>query len=261
MKIKFNQLKSKKYLLLFILVMVINILLTVSLLRVSFSQIRKDDFSSQRPIKAVVIEQKDNPLRITVINVDNSPLSYQEVICSLQNVSNKPIRSYTLLGESKGSGKIITGFFATRLLQTGESKTDTIPLERRGIKEGEAVLLSIDYVEFEDGSFWGNDSRGKSKALAGQREGTKASIRELKALIKNQNVSKANNVTNLLRDLENVMVDVPDANQSDEWKRGFRLGYKSVISILQGIEGQNIENLAKKLDEMEKLLNKEVRIQ
>lgn len=256
MKTKFNQLKSKKYFLLFILVMLINTLLTVSLLRVSFSQTKKDDFSSQRAVKAAVMEQKDSPLRITIVNVDNSPLSYQVIISSLQNVSNKPIRAYTLLGDgSKSSGKVITSSFTTELLQAGQSVINSFDLERQSIKEGETVLLSIDYVEFEDGSSWGNDNQRKSKALAGEREGRKVAIKQLKDLLKNQNLSSASDITNLLKDLEEITVYVPDVNQSDEWKRGFRLGYKSVVSILQGIEGKKIEKLTQKLDEMEKIAN------
>lgn len=261
MKDKLNNLKNKKYLLLFILVMVLNAVLTVTLLRVSFGQ-NKEDFSSQQPIKAEVMEQKGSPLRIVIVNVDNSALSHQEIICSLQNIGNKPIRAYTLLGGGKGDGKIITRFFATKLFQAGESEINSVPLERRSIKEGETILLSIDYIEFEDGSSWGVDSRGKSKALAGQREGTKAAIKQLKDLIKNQNANGANSVTNFLKqDLQEITVAAPDANQSDEWKRGFQLGYKSVISILQGIEGQKIEKLTKKLDEMEKIADKEGQIQ
>lgn len=262
MKNKFKNLKSRKYLLLFILVMGLNTLLTVTLLQVSFSQTKKEDFSNQQPVKVEVMEQKDSPLRITIINVNNSPLSYQEIIISLQNVSDKPIRAYTLVGDAgKSSGKVITNSFATELLQIGLSVTNSIDLERQSIKEGETALLSIDYVEFEDGSSWGNDNQRKSKVLAGEREGRKVAVKQLKDLLKNRNISSMSDITNLLKDLEGTIVQVPEANQSDEWKRGFRLGYKSVISILQGIEGHKIEKFTKKLDEIEKIATKEVSIQ
>ncbi|HEY0427454.1 MAG TPA: hypothetical protein VGC76_06575 [Pyrinomonadaceae bacterium] len=253
MKNKFDSFKSKKYLLLFALVMVLNIALTVVLLRVSFGQTKRDDFSSQQPVKVEVMEQKNNPLRITVVTVDNSALSHQEVIFSLQNLDRKAVRAYTLLGSSKSSGKIITGFFAAKLFKAEEPVINSLPIERQNIKEDEPVILSIDYVEFEDGSSWGTDSRGKSMEINGEIEGVKTAIRQLKDLIKNQS---ADSLAALLKqETQEITVDVPDINQSEEWKKGFRMGYRTVISILQRVDKQTTENLARRLDELEKVAN------
>lgn len=256
MKIKFDNLKSKRYFLLFVFVMALNISLAVILLRVSFSQTQKEDSSSQRPVKVEVMEQKDNPLRITVVNVDNSSLSFQDIIYSLQNVSNKPIKAYTLLGDGKRGGKVITSFFTAKRFQTGESIIGSLDIERVNITDGEAVLLSIDYVEFEDGSSWGSDSAEKSEEIAGQREGIKAAIKRLKDTITKQTPESTNNIVDFLKqDMREIVVDVPDANQSDKWQGGFRFGYKSVISILQRIENQKTEKIIEKLDEIEKIAN------
>ncbi|HEX8737986.1 MAG TPA: hypothetical protein VF721_21820 [Pyrinomonadaceae bacterium] len=252
---KLSAFEGKKYLFLFIFIMALNISLTVFLIRVSFGQSQKADFSSQPPVKVKILEQKDCPIQITVINVDNSALSAQNIVYSLQNISNKPIRAYTLLGNGKNDGKVVTNSFAIKLFQPSEYEYDDFFVEREIAKEG-TIFLSIDYVEFEDGSSWGKDREKKSKEIAGEREGRKAAIRHLKDLIKNQNANGENGIKTFLKqDVKEISVDVPDTNQPDEWKRGFRGGYKGVISILQRIKEQEIESLAKKLDEMEKFAN------
>lgn len=256
MKNTFNYLRSKKFLLPFIFVMVLNTFLAVVLLRVSFAQTQNNDFSSQHPVKVETLRQKGCPLKIMIVNVDNSGLSYQNINYSLQNLSDKPIRAYTLLGDGKGNGKIITNFLSVELFQPNKNEFDSFPVERETIKENETVFLSIDYVEFADGSSWGSDSQGKSKEIAGQREGAKAAIQQLKNSIKNQKPNSENPVASLLtKDIQEISVDVPNTDQSDEWKKGFRRGYKTVIFVLQREREQGTANLTKKLDEMEKIAN------
>lgn len=249
-------LENRKYLFLFIFIMALNVSLTVVLINVSFGQSQKADFSSQPPIKVKIAEQKDCPLQITLVNVDNFALTHQTVNFNIQNIANKNVRAITILGDSENSGKIVTTSFATKLFQINEMISSDIPIEREMIKENNLLILSIDYVEFEDGSFWGKDSQRKSKEIAGEREGRRAAVRHLKDLIKNQNADGGNGIKTFLKqDIKEISVDVPDTNQPDEWKRGFRGGYKTVISILQRIREQEIENLTKKLDEMEELAN------
>jgi hypothetical protein len=248
--------ESRKYLFLFIFVMILNISLTIVLLRVSFGQIQKAEPLSQPPIRVEIVEQKDCPLRIMVVNVDNSALSAQNIVYSLQNISNKSIRAYTLLGDGKSDGKVVTNSFISKLFQPSEYEYGDFFVEREIAKEEKTISLSIDYVEFEDGSAWGNDSQKKSKEIAGAREGRKAAIQHLKGLLKNQNATDETGIKTFLKqDIKQIIVAVPNTIQSDEWKTGFRGGYKAVISVLQRIREQEIETLAQKLDEMEKIAN------
>ena len=242
--------------------MLLNAALTVILLRSSFGQTQKNDYSKQQPVSVEVVKQKNCPLQIMVVNVDNSSLSFQSVNYSLQNISNKPIRNYVLLGDGESNGTVFTRFYTTELLQTNKYEFNEFPVERATIKDKETISLSIDYVEFFDGSSWGSDRQGKSKELNGQREGVKFAISQLKNLIKSQNRKSADETTNLLKqDIRDISVDMPDTSQSNEWKQGFQRGYKVVISVLQDEENKKTENLIKKLNEMENLLVKEVKVQ
>ena len=262
MKNYFKYLKSKRFLLLLVFVMLLNVTLTVVLLRASFGQTQRDDYSKQQLVNVEVGKQKGCPLRIMVINVDNSGLSFQNIAYSLQNISGKAIRAYTVLGDGKSNGKVVTRFYTTDLLQSGKYEFNDFPVERATIQEDEEIALSVDYVKFADGSSWGTDSQKKSKELDGQGEGVKFAISQIKNLIKGQDRKTANDVESLLnQDIRDISIEAPDTTQSEEWKQGFRRGYKAVVSVLQDEREQKTENLIKKLDEMEKLSRKEVKIQ
>lgn len=253
MQNKSNILKSKKFLLLFIFVMALNVFLAVVLLRETFAQKQNREFVFNTPIKVQAIFQKDCPLQIMVINVDNSNQDSQTVNYRLQNLSNKPIRAYTLLSDER-NGQIITNSFTTELLQVGKHQFSSFLVKQE--KEDETISLSIDYIEFADGSSWGIDKEETSKEIAGEREGRIAAIKQLKDSIKNQNMTSSYNGKNLLeQDVRELSIDIPKTNQSDKWKAGFRGGYKAVISLVQMSNIKETQTLMQKLDEMEKVAN------
>ncbi|MBX3294322.1 MAG: hypothetical protein KF762_01185 [Acidobacteria bacterium] len=246
---------NKKYRFSFFVVSVINVGLAVFLLNASFGQISGNNAMNQRPLKVEVTLQSDSPLSIMLINVDDSTLSSQTVNFAVQNIGSKSIRAYTILGKTKASGKLLTNSFATRLFKTGEIEQNGLSFESEIIKENEVLFLSVDYVEFEDGSFWGEDSQGHSKLIAGERAGRLAAINRLKKLVKNNDFAT---LTDLLgQKIAEISVSVPTSSQPGEWQRGYQRGYKAVISILQRSKEQEIDFLSTKLDEMEQLANEE----
>jgi hypothetical protein len=251
MKNNSRALENRKYLFLFIFVMALNVSLTAVLINVSFGQSQKADFSSQPPIKVKIEEQKDCPLQITVVNVDNFALTHQTVNFNIQNIANKNVRAITVLGNSGNSGKILTTSFATKLFQINEMISSDIPIEREMIKENNLLTLSIDYVEFEDGSSWGVDTQRKSENFAGERSGRLAAIKQIREFIKTQNLE---DLTNFLeQEITQIKVPMPDLNQSKEWQKGFQGGYKAVISIFKRLKEQKEKDFSARLDELEKL--------
>jgi hypothetical protein len=219
----------------------------------AFAQTSDNITKDQAPIVPEIVKQKNCPLAITVVNVDNSALSFQKADLVLQNVSNKSVRAYVLLGQAKTTGKINTYSFATKSLRANEFHESEVFLEREAIRESKQLFLSIDYVEFEDGSSWGVDSQGFSKNISGERAGRLAAIRELKNIIIANDVG---NLTKLLdQEITEITVDLPESGQSesDGWKKGYKTGYKTVFSVLQSHREKEIERLKAQIDEMEKL--------
>src|SRR4028118_1109698 len=91
--------KGQAYLLAFIGVTALNVALAVFLLQITSGQTNENRFKDQPPVKVELTTQSDSPLRITVINVDNSETSSQTVNFTIQNISNKLIKGYVILGK------------------------------------------------------------------------------------------------------------------------------------------------------------------
>lgn len=246
---KLNAKGRKKYWFGVLAVTALNGLLTAFLLNASPDQRFDDKFQNQKLVGAEVVKQESNPLQITVSYIDNTALSFQSVHLILQNIGNKPVRAYSLLGDIDTNGRVISTSFATRFLKAGELTETEMQIERQIIKTSSVLRLSIDYVEYSDGSSWGKDIHGKSKLIGGERAGRAFAIKYLRGLIKS---GKTADVTNLLgQKISELVVSVPEPGQSDEWKTGYRRGYKAIVSILQKQQPLSVVSFSKKLDELE----------
>jgi hypothetical protein len=84
-----NERKGKKYLVTFIAITALNLILGAFLIHKSSGQTNKH--ADQKPLMVEVTAQNDNPLRIMLIDIDNSALSTQKV-------------NYTMFNETGGSG-------------------------------------------------------------------------------------------------------------------------------------------------------------
>lgn len=247
---KFSVQKSKKYLVAFVFVMLLNIGLGAFLLHTVLAQTSEKDYRNQPPIIAKTVTQDDSPLRITTINVDNSATSFQSVNFIVQNISSKSVKGYVILGSGKNTGKIVSNFFPVKLFETIGVKQDELRLERSNIQPNDILSLSIDYVEFEDGSSWGEDAQGQSEFISGGRAGVKAATEQLKNLVDKREIVV---LTALLeKALVNIDVPLPESVKSEKWQRGFENGYKGVVYFLKGQRERGIEEISKRLDEIKK---------
>lgn len=244
---KSNELKSRRYFLAFLCVTALNVVLGGFLLK-SFGQSSGKDTQNQKPLKVEVAAQENSPLRLTLINVDNSPSWYQAVNYAVQNASGKPVQGYVIVASGKHTGQIVTSFFPIRSFRIGDSHADEMAIERVNIRPDEILSLSIDYVEFDDESSWGANTQGQSEHMAGGRAGVRAAAEYFIDLIKKHQFAA---VTPFLeKELVDIYVPFPDTNQSEKWRQGFDSGYKSVVSVLQSSRERGYEELLKKLDEI-----------
>jgi len=253
MKMRFYKFSKSNYLVTFVCFTGLNIILVGILLYTVYAQTTDEVLRNQTLLVVEVVKQKDCPVSFTIVNVDNSAPSFQRVNFNVQNISTKAIRAYVLTGQAKTTGKIITDSFITSLLNPGLFQGEEISLERKAIKESGRMFLSVDYIEFQDGSSWGVDSQGFSKRIAGERVGRVAAINRIKDLIARKNLVDLDGL--LGQEISEMEIETPDSGQSDEWKKGYRTGYKAVFSILQRSKEGGVEALSTKLNEIEKLVN------
>lgn len=240
--------ESKKYS--FAFIMFFNFGLGIFFINNLLAQEREVDYKDQQPLKTNIVLQKDSPLRVTVNNVDNTNISFQKVNFTVQNISDKKIRAITILGNSKSSGKIVTTSF-NNFFQPGEIVFKEIDIEREVIEESKNISISIDYVEFSDGSFWGSDTQRKSEDFAGERAGKLLAVSELKEIINNTNELK-----NFLgKEITEIEPKFNKQNQTEQWIKGFRGGYRNVISVIQRNKEKDSSEILKILNSIEDVIN------
>lgn len=253
------KLSKRSYLVAFSIVMILNVCLGIFLIRNVLAQTSDDKLKNQLPIKVEVVEQKDNPILITVINVDNSAESYQKINYAVQNIGNKSIRGYVVWGSGKNTGKIITNFLPTKLFQPNASFTEELFIERENLKSDGKISLTIDYVAFEDGSSWGEDTQGQSEQINGGCVGAATAAEQFVKIIENKDEATLNNI--MKKPLLEVEIPLPEGfkNKSEKWQTGFRGGYKSIISYIKKQQDKGGKELLESLNEIKQNLQSERR--
>jgi hypothetical protein len=143
----------------------------------------------QAPPPTVSIATQDNaPIRIVSTSVVSAEPSNFRLQVMIQNQSLKGIRAYTIVSETASDKKqggntdflnLRTNIWQpTAIKATEVSDTQNDPIVR--------VNLTVDFVEFTDGTTWGPDTQHSSDILLGQREGARVERRRLRQLLRSK---------------------------------------------------------------------------
>ena len=170
--------------------------------------------------KLSIENRQDSPLQISSYQIDVTySQTSSDVTLMLTSSSIKPIRAFTIassVGQEKTGAILITTDTDEQMWQFNEIKPIKIRKSREEILNG--VKLSIDFIEFSDGSTWGPDSFNSADDLAGERVGLRSSVQSL------SEISKARGLNALTND-----VDIPTPEgKSLSWQRGFQRGTRTV---------------------------------
>jgi hypothetical protein len=172
------------------------------------------------------------PLTITSINVistdPNQPVFTYEVV----NAKDKPVSAYAIrhdvtTGTTETSGVSFTSLWTVSSLLYPQTRT---PEEFGRTTYGATVskvVLSVDFVEFADGSTWGFDTFKMSEKLAGRRAGGQATLKTFREKSKTHGLSMVSSA------LEEEPSLAPQADKSPIWKDGFEEGIRIVRIRLQ----------------------------
>jgi hypothetical protein len=170
--------------------------------------------------------QPESPLRITVLSVEADEPLKPSIKLLLTNIGEQSIQAYTIRHDeatagTKSSGVIVTNAASPEsMFQPGQMKTEVInnigysqPLKK--------LVVAIDYVEFQDGTSWGEDTYKSKQRLAGNRAGAQAALDRLNSLAKKRG-SRA-----VVEELNNFEV-LPPSDQTEEWVQGYETGVKAI---------------------------------
>jgi len=178
--------------------------------------------------------QTDAPLLISSPRILSWDGQNGEFAFELINMSSKPIRAYAIKQEIEAGGTQLSSVLFSNLdltnhppLQPNQSSTVFDTCQAMSEKE-QRITLSVDYVEFSDGTKWGVDSAKSADRSAGQRA---AASLISKRLLKILNEGNLNDVLNAIE--AGTPSIEPPAGRSEEWKEGFRLGSNSIAAYLK----------------------------
>lgn len=181
---------------------------------------------SAKPSLLVLVKpQTDPPLLITGMTVEDSADPRMPTIqFTIKNNTKKRIMAYAIrhdetLPHSSFSGTVaVNSPDRNRALPAGAE----VQSEITGIQYSEppiSLMLSVDFVEFTDGTRWGPDTYKYGERIDGLRAGAKmAKERMLKILAVDGPAALIHSLDSI-----NVEADQPDLHSS-EWLDGFRHG-------------------------------------
>lgn len=168
--------------------------------------------------------QPESPLQITSTKILSSDPYSPNVEFTVTNKGAAGIRAFTVTRNLVTDGGDRKAALFTHLanqrsvLQPGKAKTDSIN-EPYSPSFVNAIILSIDFVEFVNGKTWGRDSYNSAERLAGQRAGGGAALEHFRQAL----TSKGSPA--LLEDPTSDESDVPvPEGHSPEWQDGFKTG-------------------------------------
>lgn len=182
----------------------------------------KTSVTTQVPIVEVQ-PQPDSPLSISAVEIDVPKPLTSSIKFSVRNNSDKAIRAYAIRHDDIGEHATSAGATLTNLT----SPTDIFqPFQSTFLTVDEdyaepvtSIMLSVDFVEFVDGSVWGPDTYKSNQRLEGQRAGAKAVKGRLSKL------KERGDLTALLKAVTTARAEIGiPPGHSAEWEEGFRTG-------------------------------------
>ncbi len=190
---------------------------------IASNDLRGSTSAPQTESLVLIQSQPDAPLQLSLDDVKRigSDQSGVEIFAKVKNISERQIRAYALRDESIDGGQEGGGCFlqnaptAGKILKPGQSEGRTLwhNLSRTGAQ----LRVSVDFVEFANGSVWGPDACKSAEQLDGQRAGGRVAKRLFKKKLDERGF-----------DILMSQLYVNDSNlaspegRSDAWKAGFR---------------------------------------
>jgi hypothetical protein len=142
------------------------------------SQTRQVTASVAQTVSFEILEQPGCPF---AISTDNSSSLYSRIAVRLTNSRDQNVTAYVMRAKSKSVDHSEMVIYRTGIAPS-KVHVQSISGAKYAQSKGEIAVLSFDYVEFADGSSWGEDTLGKSKQIADFNRGRQLAITRLRSL-------------------------------------------------------------------------------
>lgn len=206
--------------------------------------------SQTKDPRVVTIRQTNSPLLLLSTGVESTNPLEPHYWYSVTNTSDKPVSAYAItqrVSLGPGTPVISTSFTYlpsdNLLLRPHESRQENGGVGKTYPKAPIEITLNVDFVEFADGTRWGEDSGKSGDRLDGLRSGGREAIKKYRDVLDHKGVAG----------LEAAMSDSSflkpsfEAGRSTDWQDGFRTGLniatQRLVSakIKGGLEGVKSE--------------------
>ena len=196
-----------------------------------------------------VQSQPDAPVQLNLIQLRWAIPTREmlDIYIEVKNVGTRAIRAYaTRAGESAHGGCFIYNVIAPgKVIQPEQSDGRSRFVGVSRTSPPKIIYEAVDFVEFTDGTTWGDDRCEAAELLAGARAGGNAAIEMLRRILK-QEGPKA-----VLQKIKNYTLELePPAGHSDRWKSAFHGAIRNVIDRVKRAYD------SEELPEIETILNK-----
>jgi hypothetical protein len=185
------------------------------------SQVTQDD---TQILRLAQVNPDGAPLRIINTFVETPSPEKIVVRVMVQNQSDKKIRALAISAKTRIEFLNLTGS-AAAILPTQVRTFDLVYTT----ENPKTISVSIDFVEFADGTTWGLDIGNSRDRLAGQRAGAKTERQRLKDLFKSKGQSGLIDVLEGDDSDESESLNSSNfANRSSQWLQGYHSGVMSI---------------------------------
>src|SRR5688572_3275936 len=186
-------------------------------------------FQVQTPVIRADI-QPDSPLAISAERQLDKTEQAPEVAYNVTNVTNKTITAFAVKLEVSADSKSVATVSLNNLEVVASNLPPNQSLNQFTTYDNFAnaqhrVTLSVDFVQFSDGTTWGRDSAKSAERVAGQRAGIDAVTSRV------SNVVRGGKPNELAGVLDSILTTEPaTSGHSEAWNEGFRSARLSVAN-------------------------------
>lgn len=171
--------------------------------------------TSAQSVHVNVKPQPDSPISLSAVRLVFDDPHKPAFEYTVVNNNDKPIRAYTIRQDDGMTGSSLS--MLNLPLQRGQSRW--VSTGNTSYSEPvREILLSVDFVEFVDGTVWGPDTTHSSQRLAGTRAGMTVERNRLLTILNEDGIAK------LISDVDAELDVTPPTGNSPEWSEGFRTG-------------------------------------
>lgn len=186
--------------------------------------------------KLFIRSQSDSPLVLIAKSNILPPTKTLQVGFVVKNVSKKSIRAYAIRHDVLAGGTPSSG---SDLSMIASKKSLFLPGQSRNEEVGgsdyfpvyiDSIKISVDFVEFDDGSIWGPDTYKSAERIEGWRAGAKEMRKQLAQIL------DANDIAMLIKEVEVESFEITSpSNKSEVWVRGFKSGAASIRARVRNV--------------------------